>query len=99
MRRILCPECSKVWLNYQSSEEAWMARTTIRRTEITKSKRPDDPAENRIVINGTKIIPIPHDEVICDDCNENIYGKPAVAITIWACDEQIPDMWEDGFQG
>lgn len=101
MRRILCKDCGSRHFTELHPEDVAMGYV-MRRTNIAKSKRPEDENENRITITGgaeTTVIQIPHDEVACDSCNENVYGQPAVAITMWHRDQEEPPMWEDGFTG
>lgn len=95
MRQILCPECATA---FELHPEDRKVGFVMRKTEIARAKRPQDPDENQITING-HVIPIPADEVICDSCNSNIFGKPAVAVSIWHGGRGVMEMWEDGFKG
>lgn len=95
MRRILCTKCAS---GFDLHPEDRADGLVIRKTKIAKAKRPEYPDENQITINGN-VIPIPADEVICDSCNSNVYGQPAVAVSIWHGGRGEMDMWEDGFKG
>ena len=99
MRQILCPECAS---RFNLHPEDVANGLVIRKTNIAKAKRSEDPAENQITITGgteTTVIQIPSDVVACDSCNENVYGKPAVAVSMWHRDDGEMDRWEDNFQG
>lgn len=99
MRRIMCEECgSRFKLDDEDKAQGYKTRVAY----IVHTKRPEDLVENQITITTdteTKVIQIPADEVLCDYCSENIYGQPAVAVTMWHRDQEEPPMWELGFTG
>jgi len=100
IRRVLCPDCaSKFILDPEDRNDGWL----MRKTNIEKAKRPSDEEENKITITGgdepLSVIIVPHDEVICDTCNDNVFGNQAVAVTMWHQGDTEPDRWEEGFQG
>jgi hypothetical protein len=99
IRRVLCPDCaSRFILDPEDRNDGWL----IRKTNIEKAKRPADEEENKITITGgadVTTIRIPDDVVACDSCNDNVFGKQAVAVSMWHQGDMEPVHWEQGFQG
>lgn len=96
MRQILCPTCANRFELYPEDRADGLV---MRKTQIAKAKRPSNPEENQIVINGTEVIQIPMDVVACDSCNTNVFGQPAVAVSVWRKSLGILKPWEQEFAG
>lgn len=90
-RYIACPECGdKLTLHPDDKSNGY----SIRKVEISKTRRP--AVHQTIIESGEETVILEVPTVVCDLCNEEVMGKPSVAITIYQGED--PGNWEWEFK-